>query len=137
MSAGSGAHHYRRGGLGSRGATCLDVAAGAVSGDTAAGTARVQRTLTPTTERAGTESQRPGLEKVTMGAERKHPKPGRATPAARTGKKVSIVGSGPSGLAAADQLNKAGHTVTVYERNNRCGGLLMYGIPTMKLSKQV
>lgn len=62
----------------------------------------------------------------------------RATPpAARTGKKVSIVGSGPSGLAAADQLNKAGHTVTVYERNNRCGGLLMYGIPTMKLSKQV
>jgi len=58
-------------------------------------------------------------------------------PRTRTGKKVAIVGSGPSGLAAADQLNKAGHTVTVYERNNRCGGLLMYGIPTMKLSKKV
>ena len=58
-------------------------------------------------------------------------------PSFRTGKKVAIVGSGPSGLAAADQLNKAGHTVTVYERNNRCGGLLMYGIPTMKLSKKV
>merc|ERR1719300_2297217 len=58
-------------------------------------------------------------------------------PRMRTGKKVAIVGSGPSGLAAADQLNKAGHTVTVYERNNRCGGLLMYGIPTMKLSKKV
>jgi len=58
-------------------------------------------------------------------------------PRIRTGKKVAIVGSGPAGLAAADQLNKAGHTVTVYERNNRCGGLLMYGIPTMKLSKKV
>merc|ERR1712012_94841 len=58
-------------------------------------------------------------------------------PKFRTGKRVAIVGSGPSGLAAADQLNKAGHTVTVYERNNRCGGLLMYGIPTMKLSKKV
>ena len=54
----------------------------------------------------------------------------------RTGKKVAIVGSGPAGLAAADQLNKAGHTVTVYERNNRIGGLLQYGIPTMKLSKE-
>ena len=58
-------------------------------------------------------------------------------PKFRTGKTVAIVGSGPSGLAAADQLNKAGHTVTVYERNNRIGGLLMYGIPTMKLSKEV
>ena len=58
-------------------------------------------------------------------------------PKFRTGKRVAIVGSGPSGLAAADQLNKAGHLVTVYERNNRCGGLLMYGIPTMKLSKKV
>ena len=58
-------------------------------------------------------------------------------PSERSGKTVAIVGSGPSGLAAADQLNKAGHTVTVYERNNRVGGLLMYGIPTMKLSKQV
>ena len=58
-------------------------------------------------------------------------------PALRTGKTVAIVGSGPSGLAAADQLNKAGHNVVVYERNNRPGGLLMYGIPTMKLSKKV
>jgi glutamate synthase (NADPH/NADH) len=58
-------------------------------------------------------------------------------PATRTGKTVAIVGSGPSGLAAADQLNKAGHSVTVFERNNRIGGLLMYGIPTMKLSKEV
>lgn len=55
----------------------------------------------------------------------------------RTGKKVAIIGSGPSGLAAAAQLNKAGHTVTVYERNDRVGGLLQYGIPTMKLSKEV
>merc|ERR1719187_1272188 len=58
-------------------------------------------------------------------------------PKKRTGKSVAIVGSGPSGLAAADQLNKAGHLVTVFERNNRVGGLLMYGIPTMKLSKEV
>ncbi|XP_072178929.1 uncharacterized protein [Diadema setosum] len=56
-------------------------------------------------------------------------------PAHRTGKKVAVVGSGPSGLAAAAQLNKAGHLVTVYERNDRCGGLLMYGIPTMKMDK--
>ncbi len=53
----------------------------------------------------------------------------------RTGKTVAIVGSGPSGLAAADQLNKAGHTVTVFEREDRPGGLLMYGIPNMKLDK--
>ena len=58
-------------------------------------------------------------------------------PSTRTGKTVGIVGSGPAGLAAADQLNKAGHTVTVYERADRIGGLLMYGIPNMKLSKSV
>jgi len=56
-------------------------------------------------------------------------------PARRTGHKVAIVGSGPAGLAAADQLNKAGHLVTVYERADRIGGLLMYGIPNMKLDK--
>ncbi|KAI8146357.1 hypothetical protein BJV82DRAFT_510238 [Fennellomyces sp. T-0311] len=61
------------------------------------------------------------------------PKP----PAQRTGKKIAIIGSGPAGLAAADQLNKAGHTVTVYDRNDRMGGLLMYGIPNMKLDKSV
>jgi len=54
-----------------------------------------------------------------------------------TGKRVAIVGSGPAGLAAADQLNKAGHAVTVYERADRLGGLLMYGIPNMKLDKRV
>jgi glutamate synthase (NADPH) small chain len=58
-------------------------------------------------------------------------------PASRSGKRVAIVGSGPAGLAAADQLNKAGHTVTVYERADRVGGLLMYGIPNMKLDKGV
>lgn len=52
-------------------------------------------------------------------------------PMMRTGKKIGIIGSGPAGLAAADQLNKAGHSVTVYERNDRCGGLLTYGIPNM------
>lgn len=55
----------------------------------------------------------------------------------RTGKKVAVVGSGPSGLACADQLNKAGHEVTVFERADRIGGLLMYGIPNMKLDKKV
>ena len=55
----------------------------------------------------------------------------------RTGKTVAIVGSGPSGLTAAMQLNRAGHTVTVYERADRIGGLLMYGIPNMKLDKGV
>lgn len=54
-------------------------------------------------------------------------------PAYRTGKSVAVVGSGPAGLAAAAQLNKAGHWVTVYERNDRVGGLLTYGIPEMKL----
>ncbi|XP_023287583.1 putative glutamate synthase [NADPH] isoform X4 [Orussus abietinus] len=58
-------------------------------------------------------------------------------PKTRSGKRVAVVGSGPAGLAAAHQLNKAGHTVTVFERNDRVGGLLQYGIPTMKLSKQV
>ena len=57
-------------------------------------------------------------------------------PAQRTGKKVAVVGSGPAGLAAADQLNKVGHEVTVYEREDRIGGLLMYGIPNMKLDKR-
>jgi len=50
-------------------------------------------------------------------------------PAFRTGKHVAVIGSGPSGLACADQLNKAGHQVAVYDRNDRMGGLLMYGIP--------
>lgn len=58
-------------------------------------------------------------------------------PPHRTGKTVAIIGSGPAGLAAADQLNKAGHTVTVYERADRIGGLLMYGIPNMKLDKNI
>jgi len=57
-------------------------------------------------------------------------------PAIRTGKKVAVVGSGPAGLACAAQLNKAGHWVTVFERADRPGGLLMYGIPNMKLDKQ-
>jgi glutamate synthase (NADPH/NADH) small chain len=56
-------------------------------------------------------------------------------PLARTGFRVAVVGSGPAGLAAAAQLNKAGHTITVYERDDRIGGLLTYGIPTMKLDK--
>ncbi len=58
-------------------------------------------------------------------------------PSSRTGKKVAVVGSGPAGLAAAAQLNKAGHTVTVYERNTRIGGLLRYGIPDFKLEKRI
>lgn len=58
-------------------------------------------------------------------------------PKIRTGKKVAIVGSGPSGLACADQLNSVGHSVTVYERADRIGGLLMYGIPNMKLDKKI
>lgn len=58
-------------------------------------------------------------------------------PKVRTGKKVAIIGSGPSGLAAADQLNKRGHLVTVFERSDRIGGLLMYGIPNMKLEKHI
>jgi glutamate synthase (NADPH/NADH) small chain len=58
-------------------------------------------------------------------------------PSKRTGKKVAIVGSGPAGLACADQLNQAGHSVTVFEREDRIGGLLMYGIPNMKLDKEL
>ncbi len=65
-----------------------------------------------------------GLEKVK--------KPGR-----KTGKKVAVVGSGPAGMAAADQLNQAGHAVTVFERDTEIGGLLRYGIPDFKLSKEV
>ncbi len=58
-------------------------------------------------------------------------------PGERTDKKVAVIGSGPAGLACAQQLNRAGHTVTVYERDDRIGGLLMYGIPNMKLDKAV
>lgn len=58
-------------------------------------------------------------------------------PESRTGKKTAVIGSGPAGLAAAAQLNKAGHNVTVYERADRIGGLLMYGIPNMKLGKDI
>ena len=58
-------------------------------------------------------------------------------PKQRTGRKVAVVGGGPAGLSAAAQLNKAGHLVTVFERADRVGGLLMYGIPNMKLDKQV
>ena len=58
-------------------------------------------------------------------------------PKQRTGKKIAVIGSGPSGLAAADQLNRRGHSVTVYERSDRVGGLLMYGIPNMKLEKHI
>jgi glutamate synthase (NADPH/NADH) small chain len=58
-------------------------------------------------------------------------------PASRTGKKVAVIGSGPAGLSAAAQLNRAGHLVTVFERADRIGGLLMYGIPNMKLEKEI
>ena len=57
-------------------------------------------------------------------------------PPEHTGKKVAVVGSGPAGLAAADQLNKAGHSVTVFERSDRIGGLLRYGIPEFKMEKR-
>ncbi len=59
------------------------------------------------------------------------------TPRNRTGKKIAIIGSGPAGLAAAEQLNSAGHTVTVYERDEKVGGLLRFGIPDFKLSMEV
>jgi len=62
-----------------------------------------------------------------------HPEP----PEQNTGKRVAVVGSGPSGLAAAQQLRRAGHSVTVYEKNDRIGGLLRYGIPNFKLEKHV
>ena len=58
-------------------------------------------------------------------------------PKVRTGKRVAVIGSGPAGQASADQLNRRGHAVTVYERSDRVGGLLMYGIPNMKLEKSV
>ncbi|MBR1639593.1 MAG: glutamate synthase subunit beta [Treponema sp.] len=58
-------------------------------------------------------------------------------PAKRSGKKVAVIGSGPSGLAVADWLNRRGHSVTVFEREDKAGGLLMYGIPNMKLEKSV
>jgi NAD(P)H-dependent glutamate synthase small subunit len=58
-------------------------------------------------------------------------------PRERTGKKVAVIGSGPAGLTAAQQLNRAGHSVTVYERDDRIGGLLTYGIPNMKLDKSI
>lgn len=58
-------------------------------------------------------------------------------PQVRSGKKIAVIGSGPSGLAVADTLNHRGHSVTVFERSDRIGGLLMYGIPNMKLEKQV
>jgi glutamate synthase (NADPH/NADH) small chain len=60
-----------------------------------------------------------------------------APPAARSGKRVAVVGSGPAGLAAADQLNKAGHLVTVFEKSDRIGGLLRYGIPEFKIEKRL
>ena len=60
-----------------------------------------------------------------------------APPSTRTGKKVAVVGSGPAGLAAAEQLNRAGHLVTVFERADRIGGLLRYGIPEFKMEKRV
>ena len=62
---------------------------------------------------------------------------GPRPPARRTGRRVAVIGSGPAGLAAADQLNRAGHTVTVFERADRIGGLLRYGIPEFKLEKRV
>ena len=58
-------------------------------------------------------------------------------PATRTGKRVAVIGSGPSGLAAADQLNRAGHLVTVFEKSDRIGGLLRYGIPEFKIEKRL
>ncbi len=58
-------------------------------------------------------------------------------PKTRTDKKVAVIGSGPAGLAAADTLNKQGHNITVFEKNDRLGGLLMYGIPSMKLEKDI
>ena len=57
-------------------------------------------------------------------------------PLVRTGKTVAVIGSGPAGLAAADQLNRAGHFVTVFEKSDRIGGLLRYGIPEFKMEKK-
>lgn len=64
-------------------------------------------------------------------------KAGARPPKLRTDKKIAVIGSGPAGLAAADQLNKRGHNVTVFEREDRVGGLLMYGIPNVKLEKHI
>ena len=58
-------------------------------------------------------------------------------PEKKTGKKVAVVGSGPAGLAAAQQLARVGHSVTVFEKNSRIGGLLRYGIPDFKLDKRL
>ncbi len=58
-------------------------------------------------------------------------------PAKRSGKKIAVIGAGPAGLAAADSLNRRGHSVTVFEREDKAGGLLMYGIPNMKLDKKI
>ena len=58
-------------------------------------------------------------------------------PRVRSGSRVAIIGGGPAGMAAADQLNKMGHAVTVYERSDRVGGLMMYGVPNMKTDKQL
>merc|ERR1712196_639727 len=56
-------------------------------------------------------------------------------PPTRTGKRIAIIGSGPAGMACADELNKMGHLVTVYERSDQIGGLMMYGVPNMKTEK--
>ena len=58
-------------------------------------------------------------------------------PRVRSGSRVAIIGGGPAGMAAADQLNKMGHSVTVYERSDRVGGLMMYGVPNMKTDKEL
>src|SRR4029079_12063958 len=58
-------------------------------------------------------------------------------PERRTGRSVAVIGSGPAGLAAAQQLNRAGHTVTVFEKSDRLGGLLRYGIPNFKMEKHL
>lgn len=58
-------------------------------------------------------------------------------PLVRSGRSVAIIGGGPAGMAAADQLNKMGHSVTVYERSDRIGGLMMYGVPNMKTDKEL
>ncbi len=75
------------------------------------------------------------LSLIENGFEKGYVKP--LMPEVRSDKKVAVIGSGPSGLAAADMLNKRGHNVTVYEKNDRVGGLLMYGIPNMKLEKEI
>ena len=58
-------------------------------------------------------------------------------PLARSGARVAVIGGGPAGMAAAEQLNKMGHAVTVYERSDRVGGLMMYGVPNMKTDKEL